>query len=80
MNHPLDAERAAAQLKKTGGTPFRAAVACELDGGLTVPASALNALRREALDQLYALRAEPVSLPFDRRLLPSGPEGRDRAG
>ena len=76
VNHPLDAERAAAQLKKTGGTPFRAAVACELDGGLTVPASALNALRREALDQLYALRAEPVSLPFDRRLLPSGPEGR----
>ena len=74
VNRPLDAERAAAQLKKTGGTPFCASVACELDKGLTVPASALNALRREVLEQLYALRAELVPVPFDRRLPPSGPQ------
>ncbi len=71
VNRPLEAERAAAQLSKTGGTPFTASVSCRLEEGLTVPASALNALRREALDKLLALREAPVPVPFDRGRLPA---------
>ncbi len=45
-------------LLKTGGTPFCVtAFECELDDGLMLPASALNALRRSGLDALYAARA-----------------------
>lgn len=52
-------------LKKTGGTPFLCeSVSCELDDGLMLPASALNALRRNALDALYEARA---AIP-DRRV------------
>lgn len=76
VNRPLDPERAAAQLSKTGGTPFSAAVSCELEEGLTVPASALNALRREALDKLLALREAPTPVPFDRGRIPAEPASR----
>ncbi len=46
------------RLKKTGGTPFR----CEkvegyVEPGLTLSAAAINALRRDALNQLMAVRA-----------------------
>ena len=48
------------QLAKTGGTPYRVNdLAVHLDQGLSVPKSALNALRRSALDELTALRAAP---------------------
>ncbi len=46
-------------LLKTGGTPFGIRkLQCEIGDGLMLPASALNALRRDALDALYASRAE----------------------
>ena len=45
-------------LKKTGGTPFSVeSFSCELDDGLMLPSSALNALRRDALDALFKRRA-----------------------
>ena len=49
-----------AQLTKTGGTPyFVKRLSLALDPGLALPKSALNALRREALDGLTAQRAQP---------------------
>lgn len=57
-NKPLDVENARRALSKTGGTPF---VLRELDvqtEGAFVPAAALNALRREALENLLAARIE----------------------
>ena len=54
---PFDAGRAREQLSKTGGTPYLLE-AIEIDAGADafVPASMLNALRREALDRLTAAR------------------------
>lgn len=53
----LEAGDVKARLSKTGGTVFRAeAVEVRLDGGLSLPASAVNALRRDALAALEALR------------------------
>ncbi len=60
--------RAEAQLQKTGGTPFGAErIACEIDDGVAVPASALNACRREALTTLLMQRAETHPVFFDRQ-------------
>ena len=54
---PFDAARAAEQLKKTGGTPWRAdAVSIDADADAFVSVSALNALRRDALEALTAKR------------------------
>lgn len=64
IHRPLDEKRAAEQLSKTGGTPFLASVACDLEEGLTVPLSALNALRREALETLLTQRSGPRPIPF----------------
>lgn len=44
-------------LCKTGGTPYRVdSFSAELEEGLFLPASTLNALRRDCLEQLSALR------------------------
>ena len=57
---PLTAESLEERLAKTGGTVFRAErVRVQVDEGLSLPASAVNALRREALDGLAALRQAP---------------------
>lgn len=58
-SRPLTAEDARERLCKTGGTPyFVRGFDASIGGGLTVPASALNALRRDALEQLTALREQ----------------------
>ena len=72
VNRPLDAERAAAQLGKTGGTPFRAAVHGRIDEGLSLPLSQLNAMRRQALDRLLEERGRPRPVPFDAETAPEG--------
>ena len=66
-NRALTAEEVEARLKKTGGTAFTVDFcAVTLDDGLAVSAGALNALRREALSQMEALRtAAPARRTFD---------------
>ena len=54
----LSEESTRKSLSKTGGTPFSAeSIKCEIGEGLMLPTSALNALRRNALDALYEARA-----------------------
>ena len=46
-----------AQLRRTGGTPYRCTeVKSVLDGGVTLPVSAINAMRRDVLAELTARR------------------------
>ena len=53
----VTAEEVETRLKKTGGTAFSVThCTITLDDGLAVSAGALNALRREALSQMEALR------------------------
>jgi len=60
-NRALEADDVKSRLAKTGGTVFQPVeVSLALDPGLALPASAVNGLRREALEQLSALR---VSVP-----------------
>ena len=55
---PLTEDLFCARIMKTGGTPYRCTEAtAKIDEGLTLSAAAINGLRRDALDQLTALRA-----------------------
>ena len=66
---PTDADRARQNLAKTGGTPYYAEVIdCTIGPGLLVPASALNALRREALEELTTRRSAVEPHPFTDRV------------
>ncbi len=57
----LTEEDVAARLSKTGGTAFTCAkVTCNIHSGLSLSASAINALRRDALDALAAARTAPA--------------------
>ena len=52
------------QLQKTGGTVFRAKqIQVDLDPGLAVPLSAVNGLRRQALEALTQARTQPPQRP-----------------
>ena len=54
----LTLEQLESRLAKTGGTPYRCVrVTADITPGLTLSASAINALRRDALNQLTALRS-----------------------
>ena len=58
------------RLRKTGGTAYRCeAVTAEVDDGLSLPVSAVNALRRDALAALTDAR----TVPPQRRELPVPP-------
>lgn len=53
VNRPLTEEAVRTQLEKTGGTPFSVSdTRVLLEEGLSLPLSALNALRREVLEEL----------------------------
>ena len=68
---PLTLELFASRMEKTGGTPYRCVqVTAEIGEGLTLSAAAINGLRRDALDQLTALRGrrEPRILGRMRRI------------
>ena len=66
-NRALTAEDAAQRLQKTGGTVFRCETAeVSIGDGLMLSASAINGLRRDALDALAAAR---TAVP-ERRSLP----------
>ena len=54
----LDEDSLAQRLAKTGGTPYRCAgVHAKIQPDMTLSAAAINAMRRDALNQLTALRA-----------------------
>ncbi len=60
LKSPLSAQRAEEQLAKTGDTPFfLKEFTFENPEDLTLPVSALNALRRSALERLLAIRETP---------------------
>ncbi len=74
MESVLDANRLVTQLQKTGGTPFSAVATAE---PAAVPLSAVNALRRRALEELLAVRSQTVPIPFEEKplsptILPNG--------
>ena len=72
----LTAEELRERLSKTGGTVFTAdRVEIELDEGLMVPASVINGLRRELLDELAARREDiPHRRVLEAAALPDAPE------
>ncbi len=65
-NSPLTKEGLSARLSKMGNTPFVLApenIELELDDGLNLPPSAINALRRDAvamLEDLFALKLDKI--------------------
>ena len=66
-NVPLTGAMVAERLSKTGGTPYRCIeVRTHVDPGLTLSAAAINAMRREALNQLTALRARHEQKPLGK--------------
>ncbi|MFR5025805.1 MAG: DUF3656 domain-containing protein [Evtepia gabavorous] len=55
------ADQVAGQLRKTGGTVYQAhQVQVDLAPGLSVPLSAVNSLRRQALEELDRARTQPL--------------------
>ena len=64
-NLPLTGAALAQRVAKTGGTPYRCAeVRTHVDPGLTISAAAVNAMRRDVLNQLTALRARREEHPL----------------
>ncbi len=86
VNAPLSAESVRERMAKLGGTQFYAGgISAEVDGGLNLPASALNSLRRELISKLdeavleknsprYAV--QPLSTPEFSRHESSGLQWR----
>ncbi len=63
----LTPDALASRLAKTGGTPYRCTdVHAEIAPGMTLSAAAINAMRRDALNQLTALRARRESVVCKR--------------
>ena len=75
----LSPEELSSRLKKTGGTPYVCEnVTCQIEDGLTLSAAAINSMRRDALNQLTALRARREKPKLQRpQKFPhiSGPHG-----
>ena len=78
-NVPLTGAALAQRVAKTGGTPYRCAeVRTHVDPGLTISAAAVNAMRRDVLNQLTALRARREEHPLRKpKAIPAikGPSG-----
>lgn len=57
LSKPLSEEKCAAQLKKTGSTPYLVEdLQCSLEPAVILPLSAINKLRRDAIDRLGVVR------------------------
>ncbi len=71
INVPINEQKCRQSLEKTGGTPyFSKTVNVELDDNLSVPASQLNKLRREALELLTEKRTKRIPLVINDYKLP----------
>ena len=79
INHPLEPAALAQRLSKTGGTPYRCTeVRTQVEPGLILSAAAINGMRRDALNQLTALRARQEQPEIGKvRRIPQvdGPKG-----
>ena len=79
INYPLEPAALAQRLSKTGGTPYRCTeVRTQVEPGLMLSAAAINAMRRDALNQLTALRARQAAPEIGKaRRIPEvpGPKG-----
>lgn len=65
INRPTDLALARRGAEKLGGTPFWLQnFTAELEDGLMLPVSTINALRKAAAEQLLALREETAPHPF----------------
>ena len=63
----LTAEMLSQRLSKTGGTPYLCAgVSVNVEPGLMLSAAAINAMRRDVLNQLTALRARRDAIALSR--------------
>lgn len=61
----LSKEKAEAQLRKTGGTPFALdEIKLEIESGLSLPLSSVNAMRRECLNSLTEQYSSVPDKPF----------------
>ncbi len=73
----LTSEQLQIRLSKTGGTPYRCVrLTTELTPGLTISAAGINAMRRDALNQLTALRSRKETrqrMPLPRLQRYKGP-------
>lgn len=68
---PLSSERCESCLHKTGGTPFYTdKIEYIIDNGLTLSVKALNAVRREALQALLAIREKVMPTDFEMPNVP----------
>ena len=65
-NVALTGEMLAQRVAKTGGTPYRCVeVRTRVDPGLIISAASVNAMRRDVLNQLTALRARREDFPIN---------------
>ena len=65
VNRALTAEDLGARLQKTGGTPFYLdSFHGRIEPGLTLPAAAINAMRRDVLSELAAVRGRQNAPKF----------------
>ncbi len=68
INLPLSQEKVSSLLSKCGGTPYYIEdIICNIEGNVSIPASKINQLRRNALEKLTNLRAQlhrPIQNPI----------------
>jgi len=78
---PLTYELLEQQLGRLGGTPFRLGkLEVQIEGDVILPVSELNRLRRDAIDRLDRLRAEPKRWTLRQRAAGCQPEAQRLAG
>ncbi len=81
ITRPLDTARAREQLCKTGGTPFYVqTVVCHIGEGLTLPLSRLNAMRRQAVEDLLKIRCKVDVLHTNKTAQPQALPPRKESG
>lgn len=65
VNRPIDSAFVEKQLSKTGGTPYHIkSISSDIGEGLSLSASAINSMRREALDLFTAERLKRKKIDF----------------
>ena len=76
----LSRERCESQLRKTGGTPFFVETVNLPEQGVSAGVSQLNALRRQALEQLLDERSQREPIPFRQEKVEITARCREESG